>query len=157
MLVVHYKQRTKLKLQQKVNRMKNQLRLTSLLNVKSCERLFSETPLRDMQTMLNNIQTIIERKEETIRLQEEAERTRQATMKEILGELETHGIELSELTQLQEKREKEANKRAPRPPKYKYLDSSGKEKTWTGQGRTPSAIQSQLDNGKTLEDFRIDK
>jgi DNA-binding protein H-NS len=45
-------------------------------------------------------------------------------------------------------------KRAPRPAKYKYL-VNGKEKTWTGQGRIPSAIQEQLDAGKNLDDFLI--
>jgi DNA-binding protein H-NS len=32
---------------------------------------------------------------------------------------------------------------------------NGKEKTWTGQGRIPSAIQEQLDAGKNLDDFLI--
>ena len=46
-------------------------------------------------------------------------------------------------------------KRAPRPAKYKYVDATGNEKTWTGQGRTPSAIQEQLDAGKSLEEFAL--
>lgn len=49
---------------------------------------------------------------------------------------------------------KPKSKRAPREAKYKYT-VNGEEKTWTGQGRTPSAIQSQLDNGASLEDFLI--
>ncbi|HHF8101288.1 TPA: H-NS family nucleoid-associated regulatory protein, partial [Escherichia coli] len=44
---------------------------------------------------------------------------------------------------------------APRPAKYKYIDTDGSEKTWTGQGRTPRAIAAALEAGKTLEDFEI--
>ncbi|MDW2172994.1 H-NS family nucleoid-associated regulatory protein, partial [Vibrio sp. 1567] len=54
-----------------------------------------------------------------------------------------------------ETKTKAKSKRAPRPAKYKYIDTNGQEKTWTGQGRTPSAIQEQLDAGKSLDDFLI--
>ncbi|MCM2679213.1 H-NS family nucleoid-associated regulatory protein [Echinimonas agarilytica] len=46
-------------------------------------------------------------------------------------------------------------KRAPRPPKYKFWLEDGSEATWTGQGRTPKALQAQLDSGKALEEFLI--
>ena len=45
-------------------------------------------------------------------------------------------------------------KRAPRPAKYKFF-VDGEEKTWTGQGRTPKALQEQLDAGRSLEEFKI--
>lgn len=51
---------------------------------------------------------------------------------------------------------KEKKPRKVRPAKYKYVDASGEEKTWTGQGRTPKAIQDKIDNhGATLDDFLI--
>ncbi|MFW9621557.1 MAG: H-NS family nucleoid-associated regulatory protein, partial [Macromonas sp.] len=34
------------------------------------------------------------------------------------------------------------SKRAPRPAKYKYQED-GQEKTWTGQGRMPKAIEKE--------------
>lgn len=47
-------------------------------------------------------------------------------------------------------------KRKPRPAKYHYVDAWGKHRTWTGQGRTPNAIQKAIKSGnKTLEDFSI--
>ncbi|TNH13381.1 DNA-binding protein H-NS-like protein, partial [Testudinibacter sp. TR-2022] len=46
-------------------------------------------------------------------------------------------------------------KRSQRPAKYRYTDEKGAQKTWTGQGRTPKAIQAALDSGKTLSDFEI--
>lgn len=48
---------------------------------------------------------------------------------------------------------KQKSSRNPRPVKYKYTDENGNEKSWTGQGRTPKAIASAIDKGKTLEDF----
>ncbi|MCC2525554.1 MULTISPECIES: H-NS family nucleoid-associated regulatory protein [Vibrio] len=46
------------------------------------------------------------------------------------------------------------NKRTVQP-KYKYTDG-GVEKTWTGQGRTPAAMEEQMSSsGKTLDDFLI--
>ncbi|WP_392562326.1 H-NS family nucleoid-associated regulatory protein [Orbus sturtevantii] len=46
--------------------------------------------------------------------------------------------------------------RPPRPPKYKYTDSNGNLRTWTGQGRTPKPIQHALNSQtKSLKDFLI--
>ncbi len=54
-----------------------------------------------------------------------------------------------------ETKTKAKGKRAPRPAKYKYIDTNSEEKTWTGQGRTPSVIQKALDEGKSLEEFAL--
>ncbi|USD52574.1 H-NS histone family protein [Vibrio sp. SCSIO 43153] len=51
--------------------------------------------------------------------------------------------------------EKPKTSRLPRPAKYRYIDCRGQEKTWTGQGRTPRAIQDQLDKGKSIDEFLI--
>lgn len=48
-------------------------------------------------------------------------------------------------------------KYSPRPPKYKWLDEDGIEKTWTGQGRPPKYLQSKLNSGSSLEEFLIEK
>ena len=45
--------------------------------------------------------------------------------------------------------------RIKRPGKYKYIDNNGDEKTWTGQGRTPKALKTSIDNGANLDDFLI--
>lgn len=43
-------------------------------------------------------------------------------------------------------------KRPPRPAKYKFMVGN-EEKTWTGQGRTPKALQDKLNAGHSLEEF----
>jgi len=48
----------------------------------------------------------------------------------------------------------EKKKRAPRPPKYRYV-VDGNEQTWTGQGRTPKHLAEQIAQGRSLDDFLI--
>lgn len=67
----------------------------------------------------------------------------------------SEGIDISELMQQEKSVETAKKKRAKRPAKYEYTDSSGAHQTWTGQGRTPSIIQEALDNGEHLEKFLI--
>lgn len=50
---------------------------------------------------------------------------------------------------------KPRKKRAPVAPKYAYTDANGERITWTGQGRTPKVIQAALDQGKSLDSFKI--
>lgn len=45
-------------------------------------------------------------------------------------------------------------KREPRPAKYRYSEN-GEEKTWTGQGRMPSAMANAIANGATKDSFLI--
>ncbi|HIF9205214.1 TPA: H-NS family nucleoid-associated regulatory protein [Photobacterium damselae] len=43
-----------------------------------------------------------------------------------------------------------SKKRTPSRAKYRYTDENGKEKTWTGQGRTPKFLQD-----KNLDDYLV--
>ena len=74
--------------------------------------------------------------------------------------LEKEGISRQELAEIlgldvSEKVSGVSKKRSARPAKYQYVDENGVTKTWTGQGRTPKAIQAQLDQGKPLSSFEI--
>ena len=74
--------------------------------------------------------------------------------------LEKEGISRQELAEIlgldvSEKVSSVSKKRSARPAKYQYVDENGVTKTWTGQGRTPKAIQAQLDQGKPLSSFEI--
>ncbi|MBP9678906.1 MAG: H-NS histone family protein, partial [Aeromonas sp.] len=70
--------------------------------------------------------------------------------------LKAAGIDPAELvgTVTTESTKASKGKHAPRPAKYRYLDN-GVEKTWTGQGRMPSAIAKAVAEGKSVEDFAI--
>jgi DNA-binding protein H-NS len=65
-----------------------------------------------------------------------------------------YSIDASELLGTIE--QKATSTRAPRPPKYAYLDDNGQQQTWTGQGRQPLPIRRAIESGaKNLEDFLI--
>ena len=89
--------------------------------------------------------------------EENARQERIAKYKELL---EKEGISRQELAEIlgldfSEKVSGVSKKRSARPAKYQYVDENGVTKTWTGQGRTPKAIQAQLDQGKPLSSFEI--
>lgn len=48
-------------------------------------------------------------------------------------------------------------KRGSVEPKYAFTDENGEEKTWTGRGRTPKALEAKLSAGASIEDFLINK
>jgi len=89
----------------------------------------------------------------------EAEEVRQANaaklqnIDEVRSFMAERGLSLGDLVDGEPATTK--TKRAQRPAKYKYQDQTGQEKTWTGQGRTPKAIQEKLDAGASLADFAI--
>jgi len=45
-------------------------------------------------------------------------------------------------------------KRAPRPAKYQ-IEVNGETVTWTGQGRMPTVFKTEVDKGRSMDDFLI--
>ncbi|MBS4433282.1 hypothetical protein E2566_08050 [Pectobacterium punjabense] len=80
---------------------------------------------------------------------------RQAKIEALRAQLLEDGIDPSEFLGSASATKSAKSKREPRPAKYKYVDESGNEKLWTGQGRTPKAIAAAIESGKKLEDFKI--
>lgn len=48
-------------------------------------------------------------------------------------------------------------KKSSREQKYVYTDEKGEQKKWAGVGRKPKPIQAALDEGRTLDEFLINK
>lgn len=106
--------------------------------------------------MLEKLTIVVEerREEEASFLKQQEEK--QAKLEAFRQKLLEDGIDPAELlSTVNSSSSKTGAKRAPRPAKYKYIDTDGSEKTWTGQGRTPRAIAAALEAGKALEDFEI--
>lgn len=129
----------------------------TLLNIRSLRAFSRELTLEQLEEALDKLTTVVTERKET----EEAERAvlaeQEAKLAEIAEKIAQDGIDVEALINALsgETKTKAKSKRAPRPAKYKYIDPNGQEKTWTGQGRTPSTIQEQLDAGKSLDDFLI--
>ncbi|WP_305812730.1 H-NS family histone-like protein [Photobacterium leiognathi] len=120
-----------------------------LLNLRSLRVACRDYDLEELKDALNKLtQVVEERIQEEEKLQAE-NREKEEKLAAYRDMMLSDGIDIDELLQSLASTPKKS-KRTPRPAKYKYVDETGKEKTWTGQGRTPKFLV-----GKDLNDFLI--
>ncbi len=131
----------------------------TLLNIRSLRAFARELTLEQLEEALDKLNTVVAERKEAEEEERTARAEQEAKLAAIADQIAKDGIDvdalISALAGDGKAKTKSKSKRAPRPAKYKYVDANGEEKTWTGQGRTPSAIQEQLDAGKSLDDFLI--
>ncbi|WP_087025976.1 H-NS family nucleoid-associated regulatory protein [Thaumasiovibrio subtropicus] len=125
----------------------------ALLNLRSLRALSRELTLEQLQEALEKLTTVVNEREESEAEARAQEKEREEKLAQYREMLIKDGIDPEELVALLGKAPKA--KRAARPAKYQYVDENGQERTWTGQGRTPSVIKTALDEGKSLDDFLI--
>lgn len=130
----------------------------TLLNIRSLRAFSRELTLEQLDEALQKFSLVVAERREQEDAEAEARQAQEAQLAEIADKIAASGVDVEALfTALSGVSKSKANKgkRALRPAKYKYTESNGEEKTWTGQGRTPSVIQQALDAGRSLEDFSI--
>ncbi|WP_281546224.1 H-NS family nucleoid-associated regulatory protein [Grimontia sp. SpTr1] len=128
--------------------------LTNLRSLRAFAR--ENLTLEELEIAYERIEMVLSERRKQEEEQELEAKEKRAKLEAISRQLEADGISIEELAPLLAGAStKPKSTRASRPARYKYQDEKGTEKTWTGQGRTPKAIQEQLDNGKSLEDFLI--
>ena len=128
--------------------------LKVLTNIRSLRVLARNESLELLESILEKLQLVIsEKREELFKIQQE-EKERQERIAKYKDLLKQEGITVDELAEILGA-EVPRKKREARPAKYQYVDENGVTKTWTGQGRTPKAIQTKLDKGQSLSDFEI--
>ena len=111
-----------------------------------------------MESAVEKLQEIIKEKYETAEQHQREVQERKDRIKKYKELLKQDGITAADLAEIlgdTKQPKKVKQKRPSRPAKYQYKDENGQVKTWTGQGRTPKAIQVQLDAGKSLDSFKI--
>ncbi|MGX2957466.1 H-NS family histone-like protein [Ursidibacter arcticus] len=130
--------------------------LKTLSNIRSLRVLAREVTLEQLEGLLEKLTIVVEEKREVVKAEEAEVAKRLESLNKYRELLAQDGISAEELALLlgASTESKKREPRTPRPAKYKYVDN-GVEKTWTGQGRTPSVIQKALDAGKSLKDFEI--
>lgn len=126
--------------------------LKVLTNLRSLRALAKELSLSDLEAIVEKITTVFNEKKEEEKNKVAELEERQAKLEKYKKLLAEDGIELSELLEPTVVAKKKT--RAPSAPKYQYT-VDGEVRTWSGQGKTPKAIQAQLAQGKSLSDFRI--
>ncbi len=129
--------------------------LKVLLNIRSLRAACRELTLEQLEEGLEKFSAIVAERQEDEAADRQAREERQRKINEYTEMLKAAGIDPAELVSAAPSAEPaKGSKRAPRPPKYRY-DDNGVEKTWTGQGRMPSAIAKAIEEGKSLTDFAI--
>ncbi|MGF1690502.1 H-NS family nucleoid-associated regulatory protein [Photobacterium kagoshimensis] len=129
--------------------------LKALLNLRSLRALAREYTLEQLQEGLEKLQTVVAEREESEAEEIAKEKERTEKLNQYREMLLADGIDPEELLGSLAGAKAPKAKRAARPAKYKFVDENGEEKTWTGQGRTPSALKTALDQGRSLEEFEI--
>ncbi|WP_429123167.1 H-NS family nucleoid-associated regulatory protein [Aeromonas allosaccharophila] len=130
--------------------------LKVLLNIRSLRATCRELSLEQLEEALEKLSAIVAERQQDEAAERQAREEHLRKINEYSEMLKAAGIDPAELVSVvaTPPGKSEKAKRAPRPAKYRYQDN-GVEKTWTGQGRMPSAIASAVAAGKSLEDFAI--
>ncbi len=129
----------------------------TLLNIRSLRAFARDLSFEQLEEALEKLKQVVEERRAAAEEEKAALAEKEAKLNEYAQMITKDGIDVEDLISALagKTKVKTHKKREPRPAKYKYIDTDGQERTWTGQGRTPSVIQSQLDAGKTLNDFLI--
>ena len=128
--------------------------LKVLTNIRSLRVIARDLALEQLESILEKIQLVVAEKIEELLKAQQEENDRQERIAKYKELLKQEGITTDELAEILGSNVVR-KKRESRPAKYQYVDENGVTKTWTGQGRTPKAIQVQLDKGKSLSSFEI--
>ena len=129
-----------------------------LRNLRTLRNFTRELTIPQLESAVEKLQEIIKEKYETAEQHQREVQERKDRIKKYKELLKQDGITAADLAEIfgDEKQSKKVKQTRPsRPAKYQYKDENGQVKTWTGQGRTPKAIQVQLDAGKSLDSFKI--
>ncbi len=123
-------------------------------NLRSLRAASREMTLEQLQDALEKLQTVVIEREEVEAEFEATEKKRNEKLEKYREMLINDGIDPEELLASMGA-PKTKSKRATRPAKYKFIDVDGSEKTWTGQGRTPSVIKEAIEKGEEINQFLI--
>ena len=129
--------------------------LKTLNNIRSLRNLARDLTLEQLENINQKLQLVMAEKREEAELLERQTEERKARIEKYKTLLIQDEITAEELAEILGEKTFVKKKREARPAKYQYTDENGQVKTWTGQGRTPKAIQAAVDAGKSLESFAI--
>ncbi|OOS01788.1 DNA-binding protein H-NS-like protein [Canicola haemoglobinophilus] len=127
-----------------------------LTSIRSLRAAAKELTLEELEGALEKLQAIVNEQRQMIEENQKKEQERLERIEKYKELLAQDGLTLADLADNPTTTTKRPRKKMkPRKAKYQYIDQNGQVKTWTGQGRTPSAIQAELNAGKSLADFAI--
>lgn len=129
--------------------------LKNLNNIRSLRVMARELSVEVLDDMLEKLRVVTKERRDEEELLQRQRAEQQETINTLLAMMRADGIDPEELLSMSAATSRSVKKRQPRPAKYRFTDTNGETKTWTGQGRTPKPIAQALAAGKSLDDFLI--
>lgn len=124
------------------------------MNIRSLRAVLREFSLEQLKEAHEKIELIYLERLELAEKEQAAQAEHQQKLAEFQAMLAQVGIDPTELVGSAPAATAGKVKRAPRPPKYSYVDN-GQEHTWTGQGHMPKYLAQQIEQGRQLDDSLI--
>lgn len=132
------------------------LTLQNLNNIRTLRAMARELSLDVLEEMLEKVRVVAEEKRSELAELEQQRAEQQEKINALLELMKADGISPSDLLGSDLAQAGKPAKNVNRVKRnIALLISTVKEKTWTGQGRTPKPIANALANGKSLDDFLI--
>ena len=129
--------------------------LKNLNNIRSLRVMARELSVEVLDDMLEKLRVVTKERRDEEELLQRQRAEQQEKINTLLALMQADGINPEELLSMTPATARSVKKRQPRPAKYRFTDTNGETKTWTGQGRTPKPIAQALAAGKSLDDFLI--
>ncbi|MFM5113467.1 H-NS family nucleoid-associated regulatory protein [Aeromonas hydrophila] len=132
--------------------------IKTLLNIRSLRAALRELSFEQLEEAKEKFEQVYTERLESTEKERAEQAEHQRKLTEFSEMLKQAGVDprdlLSSTAPAASANVSNKTKRAPRPAKYKYQEN-GQEKTWTGQGRMPKAMNALVEQGKSLDDFLI--
>jgi DNA-binding protein H-NS len=127
----------------------------SLTSIRKLRVISKDVNISVLEDSLVKLTRVVQERRQEIEVREREHIEREANLKEIAKKITDMGVDVDLLASFLESESAQKQKKPKRPPKYEYTDYDGSIKSWTGQGRMPSVIQTSVDQGTPLDFFAI--
>lgn len=129
--------------------------LKILLNIRSLRAACRDLSLEQLEEGLQKLSEVVAERQQDESAERQAREEHQKKIAEYAEMLKAAGIDLLNWwAQLPPKAPRPAKANVP-PPRQISLSGQWRGKTWTCEGRMPSAIAKAVAEGKSVEDFAI--
>lgn len=121
----------------------------------SLRKACKEISLADMEKLAESLAGLIEERNEEESKMAAAQEEKLAKLEALKSEMQSAGIDISDLLASMETVPKVKKVKSTVAPKYQVTDGEGNVHKWTGRGRTPKSFQAFFDKGNSKEDCLI--
>ncbi len=133
------------------------MELKNLKNLRQLKAALKDATVQDIEDIIQKLKQV---KEDFILAEKErieSEKVRNDSINSMLGKLDELNITIDDLVAARGLKKEPKQKRVV-PPKYRYTDLNGVERTWTGQGKLPTALKELMELEEHDKEFyRIKK